>query len=379
MELFKFVTTGEPTIFTEGRMIQGATSIMWAERYRDPGEFEIVGTLSSGLREFLPIGTFISHADTLEVMYVENHEIDEDENEDPIIKITGRSLEAFFENRIIGITHARLAPNVVQYQLVANYTWDQLVSLINYHIDGNDDPNDNLDNVMSVTNVTGTGPVEERWIKQIPLSKAVLDLLAIDDLGIKILRRNTFGAPDSSSTQTNILIHRGNDRTANVIFSWKAGDIEKTQYLWSDKRIKNSALVVGRFVNTVVDTVGANNFNRRTMVVSADEVDGQFSEMPTGTDLDIVLAIMAIKGMEALDSQNRITITSADLANISKYQYRKDFEVGDLVTLDGNFGQIATMRIVEYVEIQDETGESGHPTLSLPEAQTAGLKYGRTV
>jgi hypothetical protein len=360
-------------------MIQGATSIMWAERYRDPGEFEIVGTLSSGLREFLPIGTFISHADTLEVMYVENHEIDEDENEDPIIKITGRSLEAFFENRIIGITHARLAPNVVQYQLVANYTWDQLVSLINYHIDGNDDPNDNLDNVMSVTNVTGTGPVEERWIKQIPLSKAVLDLLAIDDLGIKILRRNTFGAPDSSSTQTNILIHRGNDRTANVIFSWKAGDIEKTQYLWSDKRIKNSALVVGRFVNTVVDTVGANNFNRRTMVVSADEVDGQFSEMPTGTDLDIVLAIMAIKGMEALDSQNRITITSADLANISKYQYRKDFEVGDLVTLDGNFGQIATMRIVEYVEIQDETGESGHPTLSLPEAQTAGLKYGRTV
>ena len=102
MEVFKFISSGEPTILTEGRMIQKVKSIMWTERYRDTGEFEIVGQLSSGLREFLPIGTLLSHADTLEVMFVDNHEIDEDENEDPIIKITGRSLEAYLENRIVG-------------------------------------------------------------------------------------------------------------------------------------------------------------------------------------------------------------------------------------------------------------------------------------
>ena len=359
-------------------MIQNVNSIMWTERYQEAGEFEIIANLSSGLREFLPIGTFISHEDTLEVMFVENYEISEDENEDPTIKITGRSLEAYLENRIVAMNNIRMFPNVFDYILDPDYTWNQVVYLINEHIGSDLSPGDVLDNIIGTTNVTGTGVVEPRSIKRMDLYKAILELLAIDDLGIKTIRRNTFGVPDGSPDETRIVVYKGVNKSATVIFSWKAGDIDKAEYLWSDKKLKNSAAVVGRYVNTVVDTPGAERFNRRSMVVSADDIDGHLTEFPAEPELSDIISRMQVRGRAALDSQNRVTITRADISNVSKYQYRKDFEVGDLITLNGNFGEIAVMRVVEYVEIQDENGETGHPTLSLPDAQSVGSKYGRS-
>lgn len=366
MEVFKLISATDFTVFTEGSMIPQVDSIMWAERYRDPGEFEIKAKLSSGIREFLPIGTFISHTDTLEVMYVENHNIDEGENEDPTISITGRSLEAFLENRIIGTYWARGSSSVIEYGVVAEYLWIQIMKLINGHIGYANYPDDHLANVFATTNITGTGVSEKRVYKIGDVHKKVLELLEIEDLGIKNIRRNTFGAPDGSSTQTNMCVHKGVDRSASVVFSWKAGDIEGAEYLWSDKKLKNSAMVLGRYIFRMVDTPGYVKFNRRTMLVDGYDIDGNLNAPPTGTPLNDIYAKMLVRGQEAIATQNRVTITRTDLADISKYQYRKDFDVGDLISLDGNFGQIAKMRIIEYVEIQDENGESSHPTLSVP-------------
>jgi len=367
MELFKFVTANPYiTIFTEGRMIIGATSIMWAERYRDAGEFEIVAPLSSGLKDFLPIGTFISHIDTYEIMVVENQEIKEENAEDPTITITGRSLDSYLENRIVGMSLARASNLIQEYPLAAMYSWNQIVNVINDHIQGLAYSDDNIVNVVAVTTVTyPPGTNEARTFKHVDLYKTVLELLSVDDLGIKSVRMNTFGAPDSSPIQTQLVVHRGVDRSKTVIFSWKSGDIQGADYLWSDKKMKNSALVMGRYVNTVVDTPGMNWANRRSMLVTADDIDGHLDTVPTGTALTDIVAKMQVRGREALKNQNRVTITRSDLANISKYQYRKDFQVGDLIMLDGNFGQIGVMRIIEYVEIQDENGETGHPTLAV--------------
>lgn len=370
MEVFKFISSGEPTILTEGRMIQKVKSIMWSERYKEPGEFEIIAQLSSGLREFLPIGTLLSHVDTLEVMFVENHEIDEDENEDPIIKITGRSLDALFEQRIIGTNLIRGSSLIREYSMAAQNSWIQIVNIINEHIGNTTNQDDNFVNLHASHNITGTGTSEARIIKPDELGKVVLNLLDVDDLGIKVMRRNMFYVPNSNPNQTEFYVHRGINRSNTVIFSWKARDMDKVDYLWSDKKLKNSVMVIGRYVNTAVDTPGITKYNRKTMILNADDIDGALTAPPSGAALTDIVNKMKIRGTQALASQNRVTITRADISNISKYHYRQDFDIGDLITLDGNFGQIAIMRVVEYVEIQDENGESGHPTLSVPGVTT---------
>jgi Siphovirus ReqiPepy6 Gp37-like protein len=319
------------------------------------------------LREFLPTGTLISHADTLEVMIVENHEITEQSGEDPELKITGRSFETYLENRVVGTNAARTSSTIVEYVLPLARTWTQAVKLINDHIvSPPTNVNDALVNVSANTGLIASDPgtSELREIDRGNVHERLVEILFVDDLGIKTIRRNTFGGV-GSSTQTILQVYRGVNKANSVIFSWKSGDLEAADYLFSEKKLKNSALVEGKFVYRMVD-LGPTKYDRRVMLVQADDIDGHYDVKPTGAALTNILNSMNVRGQQALKAQNRITISRADVSNTTKYQYRRDYNIGDLVSLDGNFGQIATMRVIEYVEIEDENGESGHPTLSIP-------------
>jgi hypothetical protein len=137
--------------------------------------------------------------------------------------------------------------------------------------------------------------------------------------------------------------------------------------LFSAKKLKNSALIQGRYVQTFVD-LGPTRYNRRTMIVDADDIDGHFDAAPTGTALALALVAMQTRGRQVLKSQKRVTITQADVSNMAQFQYRKDYNIGDMVTVEGNFGQTQAMRVIEFAEIEDENGRSAHPTLSVPDA-----------
>lgn len=57
---------------------------------------------------------------------------------------------------------------------------------------------------------------------------------------------------------------------------------------------------------------------------------------------------------------------SVDISKDRQYTYRDNYDIGDLVTVLGDYGQSAVMRIVEYAEIEDQTSFVGYPTLALP-------------
>jgi Siphovirus ReqiPepy6 Gp37-like protein len=319
VKLFKFTPGATPTLLENGDLMPPALSVTWTERYLDPGEFEIKAKLSSGLKEFLPAGTFISHIDTMEVMVVENHQITEEQGADPDLIITGRSLESWLENRITGSDQARSTSTVSSYQLSSNLTWVQAVAMVNSHIQTPAVAGDGLDNIIAAHSVTGTGTTELRNIDRGTLHSKLLEILKVDDLGIKTIRKNPFTGYGGNNTNTILLVHRGVDRKANVRFSWTGGDIETAEYLFSGKKIKTSAMVVGRWVQTIVDTGSASKYNRRFMLVDADDIDGQHGGLPMGTALTLVLGAMEIRGKQALKAQNKVSITRADISNLPQY------------------------------------------------------------
>ena len=368
MNLFKFNYISDPTVLDSGQFINKALSVMWVERYLDAGEFEIKAPLSSGLRDFLPVGTLISHTDTMEVMIVENHQVIDEERNDPSLIITGRSFDTYLENRIVGTNLARAGSSISEYILAAGYTPGQAVKLINDHIVSPPAAaNDVLTNVLAqtdLTTITG-GPQDARTINRGTVYERLRELLHVDDLGIRTIRKNPFGIGTGAATQTLLNVYSGVNKTNNVIFSWKSGDFDKIEYLFSLKNQKNSAVVVSRYCWTAVDT-GPFKYDRRIMLVNADDLDGHLSAIPTGGALTTLLAKMVVRGQQALKAQQYVTIGSADISNMSKYQYRKDYNLGDIVMLDGNYGNILAVRVIEYAEIEDEDGQSGHPTLSVP-------------
>lgn len=371
MEWFKFTpaVTSQSTLLNNGEPISGALSSTWVERYRDPGEFELTARVSSGLRSFLPLGTLISHTNTTEVMMVENHEILEDEpNSDAILKISGRSLDAFLENRIAG-THQNWvtqSDTIVEYILPSATSWSQAATLINHHVyvAGVTEVGSSLSNIMAQAWVSESGFAEARTIKRGDLHSRVLELLNADDAGIRVLRTGKTLPGIGAISQTRFIIHKGQDKTSAVMFSTEAGDIDSAQYFWTNRLMKNAALVTGRYVETIIYGT-QTDYDRRVMFIDASDIDGSLTAAPTGTALTDIRAKMTIRGTTALKAQKQVALVNAEVSSTSAYKYRTDYDIGDLVMVSGNYGEIAKMRVVEYVEIEDENGESGHPTLSV--------------
>lgn len=350
------------TELVEGEPINGYDSALWVERYQEPGEFKIEAKLSSGLKEFLPIGTFISHIRTRELMMVENHIIEEPKDEDPTIEISGRSLVAYLSHRIIGQNWAELNNDIPPYVIPANDTWEQIAFMIQDHIgDGSTfDTDDELPNVLVNHSCTGTGTVEERLVRYGDVLTRTLEVLKVDDVGLKILR--------PTPTDANIYFHiyQGVNRTAQVRFSTILGELDNVQYLFSNKRVKTAARVMGRWVQVIVEDPSFVNLARRYMLVDASDLDQQFAAMPTSTDLANMIAAMTVRGQEALANQLDVTITQADISPNARLQYGVDYNLGDLVIVDGNFNESQVMRVSEFAEIEDENGTSGQPTLQVP-------------
>jgi hypothetical protein len=370
MDIFKFKNPVSPTRMEQGEILNGFSSKLWVERYRNSGEFTLVAPSDSGMREKLPIGTFVSHMDTVEVMIVENHEINDNKGSESEIVITGRGFETFLENRIVGSNkNFPISATLTDFTINAAFTWDQAVILIGNHILATSllDDNYEIPYVSVLDSVTGSGDSVARTVARGPLYDALIQLLSIDNLGIKVIRPGPWSPLSAGSPNLALLVHKGVDRTAQVIFTVDSGEIESADYLWSNKNLKNAALVTGKWVETVVNPA-AVGYNRRMMFVNATDIDEAETAPPSGAVLTTIVNAMQQRGLEALAAQTNVTLTKAEVSKeATKAIFRKDFDVGDLITVSGDYNQVSKMRVSEYVETEDFTGQRGSPTLTMDE------------
>lgn len=368
MDVFRFRNPTASTKMEQGEIINGLKTKMWVEKYRSPGEFKFVANADVNIRQLLPIGSFVSHVDTQEIMIVENHELNETKGKAADVTVTGRGFETFFEHRIVGSN--KTFPTIdaeSEFYLGSDTTWNQAVWLVNNHILPLYliDDNNALLYTTVTTDITDLGIVVERTVKRGSLHQRLLEILDIEGLGVKIIRPGVWSPLGPTSVDTNVVIHQGVDRTQDVILSYDSGELESAEYLWSNQRLKNAALITGRWVETWVYTADFD-YDRRVMHIDASDIDQAFSSAPTGTDFTDVVNAMQQRGIDILLSQNDIALTKAEVSKEStRFSYRTDFNVGDVVTVFGDYNEISYMRISEYVEIEDETGRSGYPTLTM--------------
>jgi len=367
MDIFKFTNPTAPTKMERGVIINGLKSKLWVERYRQAGEFKLVGPVRLGLQQLLPIGAFVSHVDTSEVMIVEDHEINEDRDKESMISISGRGFEAFFENRVVG-SNKTLPFNtgVTDYTLTAGYLWIQARDLIQNHVLASlliDDDNE-IPYLQVIAQAATSGTSIQRSVQQGELYSRLMELLEIEDLGIRVFRPGPLNPAGSSSVDMSVVIHKGIDRSASLVFSYDSGEVESADYLWSSRLLKNCALVSGKWIQVLVDHA-AVGMARRMLFVDANDIDNTYSVAPTGGDLTNVQNAMQQRGILALAGQKSVDITKIDVSKkAGRAVYRRDYQVGDTIMVDGDYNATSKRVVSEYVEIEDENGASGYPTLA---------------
>jgi hypothetical protein len=389
MELFVFGTPQSapivPTNLQNASAISGYLNASWIERYRDNGEFEITAKLSSGLRNKLPIGSLISHLKTFEVMVVEDHTIKDKDDKDSEVTITGRSLEAvLLENRTVGeslaftLASGRYFRDYTDYVMASAAFGLQLSTMILNHIgpiSGGDpyalDPDGRVEDITSdyITRIVPTNV--ERVIDRGPLYPKLVELMASEDYGIRIVRKHQFPSKftgGNSDTKTVLRIHDGEDKSSEVIFSAENGEITAADYLWSNRKLKTSVIVTGQYLEVRYTVPGTGTgYERRTMHITASDLDRDYEPGVSSTGVrDAIVAKMEQRGKEALASQKDIALVAASVSKNPnpKFKYRENYDIGDIVMVRGSYGESSQMRVVEYAEFDDKEKSVGYPTLA---------------
>jgi hypothetical protein len=368
MDVVRLNNNNQPTKMEHGEIVKGLTDKLWVERYAKNGECAFSAPARTNIREILPIGCFVTHTDSEEVMMIRDHEVSGKKGEDIIIKATGETFETEMAERIVGGNQKFPVVDIQPVHHDNSFSWNHIVKLIQDHTDPARviDPGDAIPYLKAKSEVSPVPVGSVLFPADFPrgtVYEHILNLLTIDNCGIKCVRP---GRLDPEST--TMVVYKGVDRSRELAFSYSTGEIEDISYLYSNRKLKNAALVSGTFVEFAV-VPPETGYARRWMFVSAPELDQDLIEPPEpGWGLDLINLVLWLRGVEELKKQTDVALKRADVSQDSvQFRYRKDYNLGDLVSVSGGYligdNEPNKMRILEYVETEDENGQHSYPTL----------------
>lgn len=377
--------------FTPDEYIEGWRSLIWTERYVDPGEFELRSPLISNTRTLLPEGSFVTLRDSAEVMIVETHSIAVTDNGEYELMTKGRSLESFLENRVI-LTSTDTSE---KWPMIRDYTtagaclvllWNFVVNtsgteVIRANFWATDFIDRNLPNVVISDSVTAPGSLRRWWLQMGDLYPFLIRFLNHSRLGIRNIRPSGTSAlivttvnsstgtvtkaTDSDVTELRMDVYNGLDRSKNqstntpVIFHYASGHINDPSYLFSIRDYR-----------TVVYVGSDNGYYAALSPDNGSGFDHREKFVDGGTQGSLSLEdfeeAMTQRAENELSRSGLTTIFDGEISPFAPYKYKVDYDLGDKVTIMGEYGVDETVRVTEYIRTQDESGERGYPTLSDP-------------
>lgn len=414
--------------FLPNKLIEGGekgyTSMIWTERYIEPGEFELKTPFVLRTQKQLPRGALISHRDTLEVMEVETHSISVTTDGVAELTVKGRSLDYFAKNRILEGPYPKK-----KYKMARSYTAHEaaLVLLWNAFVNTTAedvtragpwerDILDTIPNTVVTDSTTIAGSRKKRWLEGGQVGPQLITLLNENKVGFRTIRPISGGtsgkiaritksaiADDSGvitytdDTSINALrwdLYNGADRRRQgpsgkeVIFNYDSGHIEDPNYLFSNENYMTMAFVISssgvkKFYRDRATERNLAGLQRRVLWVDGGEIE--LKEVPDDkkaneSDSEFQARKAAVReendatreefkedldntGSGAIEKADEVLLMDGKILPDCPYRYKRDYNLGDKVTMVGQYEFDQTMRVSEYVRTEDRDGDRGFPGL----------------
>lgn len=391
-------------------LVEQYSSLVWTERFLEPGEFELKTKQVDKHRRDLPVMSIVSHQDSREIMMVETHNITEDANGQQELVIKGRSLDHYLDYRDISANQYgkrwKMAKSYTLSRAAAVILWNSFINT-----SGRDVVRSNVfsksisDSILNwrVTNsATFTGASKRRWLESGPIGPQVLDLLRRGNMGIRTIRplwqpQSYLGKVVSVTTpNTNkgvysevetylaassaFDIYNGYDVTAPWVFEgWQdkqpvvfhdvAGHVDSSQYLWSVDDYFNYGWVESSLGNIGVYHRPSDAGKFRGLTFRALHIDGG-SPSTDETNSEFIADLDEF-GENELKRHKKKELFDGEITPLAPYKYSfyrylGDYYLGDTVLLQGKYGTSQKMIVSEHTRIEDENGEREFPGLEIP-------------
>lgn len=369
-------------------MIDTFTSAIWTVRYDEAGDFEIYTPVRLDYIQAMQIGNYLWNRDSDRLMVIETVEIETDAEEGPQLIVTGRSLESILDRRIV--TSSQNFSGNLQSVLFAIIQNEVISSGGTRRIPGFSLKTSSDSRITSIS-------ISELSIRGENVYDVVCSLCQANKVGWRILPKGTGGFEFELYVGTD----RSYAQSVNpyVTFSPSFENLLNSNYIKSFKSYKNSIYAVGTYQKEVVlqnkykDDNGEWVVEEQTTYEEAEVVTWQYSETATpsglarremfidnggvndgeqGGEYATWNAVNKEKAIAELGEHQTTTAFEGELEATRQYIYGEDFNIGDIVQVENEFGITGTVYISEIVFSQDANGITITPTFTSTEDETIG-------
>lgn len=337
--------------FTALAVIDTYNSLIWANRFRQCGDFEIYVSMSTEMADILQEGRWVVRADDDMVGIIEKVESGTDEENGDYLLAAGRCLRQILGRRIIWdqTTLSGTAENGMR-KLVNEAIISPVIPARKYA-------------PLVLAPAHGyTDTVEAQYTGD-NLLEAAEALCAAKNYGFKITM-------DTAARQLLLDFYKGIDRSMSqfvnprVIFSEDNDNLRATTYTLDTSNYKTVALVMGEgegvdrrrvIVGRSMDQEG---LHRRELYVDARDVSSNDGEI-SAAEYD---AQLAERGNTGLSEAPVVESMEGTIEPMQMYAYKQDYFLGDIVTVVNKYGIAVDTQVLEVVEVWDEDGYTCTPT-----------------
>lgn len=321
------------------------TSLMWCKRYYDVGALDLQIEATNDNLQIFQKQFYITRNDDDNIYRIEGIELDTNENGENVLIIGAIDCKAILNQRI---TWSQIfSRNVTAEAFIQN--------ILNECIINPSDPDRRISNFRTdiPTLTTETTTRQSTY----------------DDVGEKIAelcRENQLGSRISLDEDNNFVfgLYKGVDRSMSqstyprVIFTPTRENLFSTKYIFNSSEYKNVALVGGEGEGEDRKTrpIGtASGLDRREMFIDAGGVS-----QPEGGDLVDYYHALIAEGKQKLAEKANVESFEGEIDSTA-YVYKRDYNLGDIVTVSNEYGISIDARIVEIIETWDSTGYTIEP------------------
>lgn len=348
--------------FETVKVIDVYESFIWSDRYNEAGDFELYTTALQEYWDVCQRGYYLYFQESAHLMIIEDREIMSSFEDGVHLIVTGRSLESILERRVVW----------GQVVFEGMSVKDIIIKLLNDNIISPSDsdrkiPNFILGDFQNETEVRSMTATLDAQYTGDDLYSIIKNLCQVYGLGFKITL--------NESNQFVFDLYEGKDRTYGqfenpyIVFSPSQENITSSNYKDSDRTLKTVALVLGEGEGynrkfTSIQSSQENSLtglSRRELYVDARDISSTTEEGDI-IESDEYYKMLQTRGSEKL-AENVVTqVMDGEVDPYVTYEYKKDYDMGDIVQIVNELGMEMKARVSEYIYSHDESGLMYYPT-----------------
>lgn len=323
-------------------IVEEPISAIWTRRYNKPGEFEIYTQATAYLLDLIAEDCYITHEGDNTIMLVERVELTTDAENGNFVKIKGRSAACLLDRRII-LEQTTLYGRVDQ----------ALYKLIDENAINPANPQRALPLTMDLPDVM-TDTISAQYTGT-NLLAAIEDICAAYGLGFRVVSDNASQVIPRFELYTGTNRSAGQSVNSPIYFSQEFENLVASSYAFDLSKYKNVAVVAGEGEGKARKraVVGeASGLLRRELYVDARDMSTNEGEI---SDADYTAQLEA-RGTEKLAETHTTEAFGGEVDTLNTFALDVDYSVGDIVTVENEYGIRVDTRISAIPEYWDENG-----------------------